>query len=126
MKIISKKIDKNIDDYIPFIISETRYIIVDDNDATIDDAQGYGYKSYEKATKAMWYKYKNGKDKIENEKSEALNFWKNNKEIEKFVSNFIECNYKDNLTDKEIIKITEKEFNIELNIKYLKYLKDIF
>ena len=126
MKIISKKIDKNIDDFISFIVSETRYIIVDDNNVAIYDAQGYGYKTYEKASKAMWYKYKNGKDKIENEKSEALKFWKNNKEIEKFVSNFIECNYKDNLTDKEIIKITEENFNIKISIKYLKYMKYIF
>lgn len=122
MKIINKIIDKNIDDFVPFIIRETRYIIVDDNDITIDDAQGYGYKTYENASKAMWYKYKNGKEKINKEKIEALNFWKNNNQIEKFVSNFIECNYKENITHKEIVKITEEKFNIRLNEKYLKYI----
>jgi hypothetical protein len=78
MKIISKTFDKIMDDFIPYKKTETRYIIVDDEDKIIDDAQGYGYKTFDKAKKALWYKYKGGKEKINNEKLEAEKFWKNN------------------------------------------------
>lgn len=49
--------------------SETRYIIVDDNGKIIDDAQGYGYKTYQNAYKS--YYYKKNKPKIDKLRKEA-------------------------------------------------------
>lgn len=42
---------------------ETRYRIEDENGNVTDDAQGYGYKSRQKAAKAVWYKFKGGREK---------------------------------------------------------------
>ena len=43
---------------------EGRYVIIDENSGEIvDDAQGYGYKDKQKATKAMWWKFSGGKEK---------------------------------------------------------------
>ena len=41
--------------------TEVRYVIVDGNGKIVDDAQGYGYKTRQKAAKAMWWKFKGGK-----------------------------------------------------------------
>ena len=43
---------------------ESRYRIEDDDGKVIDDAQGYGYKTYRKAIKAMWYKFQGGREKL--------------------------------------------------------------
>ena len=49
--------------------------------AVLDDAQGYGYKTKQKAIKATWYKFKGGKAKIDAAKLEANCFWHVNKEF---------------------------------------------
>ena len=60
-----------LDVIIPFDVVESptrqgRFIIVrKDNGATLDDAQGYGYKSADNAGKAGWYKFGGGKAKQE-------------------------------------------------------------
>ena len=42
-----------------------RFAIVDiETGEMLDDAQGYGYKTFQNANKAAWYKFKSGKDKI--------------------------------------------------------------
>lgn len=41
---------------------------MDENDKVVNNAQGYGYKDKQKATKAMWYKFDGGKKKKDNEK----------------------------------------------------------
>lgn len=38
-----------------------RFVIADNSGKVVDDAQGWGYKTEEKARKAMWYKFKGGK-----------------------------------------------------------------
>ncbi len=43
---------------------ESRYRIEDDDGKVIDDAQGYGYKTYQKAIKAMWHKFQGGREKL--------------------------------------------------------------
>ena len=43
---------------------ETRYRIEDEDGNIIDDAQGYGYKSRKKAAKALWYMFKDGREKL--------------------------------------------------------------
>ena len=36
----------------------------------IDDAQGWGYKTKKKATAAMWWKFKGGKQKADQQEKE--------------------------------------------------------
>lgn len=48
-----KEIKKMSDKY-DFPVEETRYVIADDDGKTVDDAQGYGYKTKQNAIKAMW------------------------------------------------------------------------
>lgn len=43
--------------YTPTTHTETRYVITDDYGRVIDDAQGYGYKTYSKAIKCGYWKY---------------------------------------------------------------------
>lgn len=53
MKIISKNLQTPKG-------TDIRYYVIDEETGQIlDDAQGYGYKSYENARKAYWYKRKN-------------------------------------------------------------------
>ncbi len=42
-----------------------RFVIVDDDGKIADDAQGYGYKSAEKAERVIWYMFKGGKEYLE-------------------------------------------------------------
>lgn len=41
-----------------------RYHIVDHEGIIIDNANGYGYKTKESATKVLWFKYKGGEEKL--------------------------------------------------------------
>ena len=56
---------------------EVRYAIADDNGKIVDDAQGYGYTTKQKAMKAMWWKFKNGKQ----EADAKVAWWKKHKEL---------------------------------------------
>ena len=59
MKIIPEVFKKKINTYGDKlkIITEIRFIIVDDNDKIIDDCNGYGYKTIESANKVLTWKY---------------------------------------------------------------------
>lgn len=64
---------------------ERRYVITDHSGKLLDDAQGYGYKTAQKAHKAAWYRFKGGKRKKDTVKSAAQAFWSRNKEYVEFV-----------------------------------------
>ena len=49
----------------------------------LDDAQGYGYKTYLKAKKAAWYHFSGGKAKMSQTEQEAQMFWMDNQECAK-------------------------------------------
>lgn len=119
IKSIKKKVDA---DYIE--VFEDRYIIVDENDKMVDDAQGYGYKSEEKAQKAMWYKFKGGKEKILNERQEQEEFFKNHKGLKNFIYEIYENNFKEisrgEVTDSDILLEIKEKFNVAMPRKYLK------
>ena len=107
-----------------------KFVIVDKNDKVVDDAQGYGYTTKRKAEKASWYKFKGGKQKIDNEKKEGIEFWKNNEEFAKDVKNYYEWNFKEICAglddDKEDITEMAKKMKIDsFKMKYVEYL-DIF
>lgn len=108
---------------------ETEYKIVSfkqgrfaiaNNDKIVDDAQGYGYKDRQRASRAMWYKFKGGREKIDLQKKN-LNSWRkkedNNKIFNK-INKLIESYYKEicrgETIIKEIFEEIEKEFEIEL------------
>lgn len=51
---------------------KTRYVIVDDNGKLVDDAQGYGYKSVQKAkASTQWNKPKKAEIKVQRKISRA-------------------------------------------------------
>ena len=94
--------------------SDGRYILINRSGDCIDDAQGYGYKSAEKARKAGWWKFKGGEEKINSEMKEAYEYWKDHLSYAK--------DYYDLSMDwfKEIARgeITMEEIQSELNQKY--------
>ena len=57
---------------------EVRYRIVAEDGNVIDDAQGYGYRSAMKAQKAMWYKFKGGKQKMKHDERTRQWLFKSN------------------------------------------------
>lgn len=105
---------------------EDRYVIVEkESGKTIDNAQGYGYKSFASAKKAMWYRFEGGKKKTDNTQPEAVKFWKNNPAIKAFVNDFYMYNFKEisrgEFSDNDLIKGIKEKFNIDINKKYFEY-----
>lgn len=65
---------------------EPRFVIVKrDTNEVLDDAQGYGYTSYESACKAAWYKFRGGKQQV----NEAVRWWKHNRKLLLKTVNFV-------------------------------------
>jgi len=103
---------------------DDRYIIVDEEGKIIDDAQGYGYKTFNNATKAMWYKFGGGKRKKRNIKTERKRFFKENPGLEEFIDNFYETWFKElsrgEVTEEDLIQSIKEEFGIIYPKKLLK------
>ena len=74
----------------------------------------------------MWYKFKNGKQKIDQDKKNTTIFWKKNPEAKKRLEYLFELNFKElyrgETTEQEIVEDVQKEFNIIIKKEYLKYL----
>ena len=106
--------------------TETRYVIVDGNGKTVDDAQGYGYKTRQKAAKAMWWKFKGGKE----QSNEKAKWWKKHRDLYDAVQDFLLVNFKEiargELTNDDvdgyIKKIAKDDFGIDLPEDMLKFL----
>lgn len=121
MKIISINKPAKLDEE-GYILTndEIRYIIVDEiTSEVLDDAQGYGYRSEEKALAAYRYKYGGGREKIE----EYEVYWKQNIEIANFISLFIDKNV-DAFIDKDynmytVQKAVFNEFGLKIPIRLL-------
>lgn len=102
---------------------DPRWIIVDVNDKLLDDASGYGYKTKQNALKAGWYKFQDGKNKIDEIKS----WWKQNKAFSNRLNDFQEWNFKEIARDEvnfeeEAVEIA-REMNVDgFEVKFLKYL----
>jgi len=106
---------------------ETRYAIVDEVTGEIlDDAQGYGYRTFEKAREALWYRFKGGRSKIEASKSESRKFFKDNPKIKARLIELIEINVKEialgEVSDEDIMDWVKKEFGVDIPKNCLKYL----
>jgi hypothetical protein len=102
---------------------EKRFAIADDNGKIVDDAQGYGYKTAQKAHKAMWYKFGGGKQKIQSKKDKKRSFLKQHPGLEKFIDNITEDNFKEiargEVTDQDILDEIKEKFGVEMPKEYL-------
>jgi hypothetical protein len=102
---------------------ETRFAIADDNGKIVDDAQGWGYKTAQKAQKAMWYKFYGGKQKKETEENDRKQFFKEHKGIEQFIYDICMNNIKEmargEVTDEDVLNDIKKKFGIDMPKKYL-------
>ena len=107
--------------------NEKRYICVDETSGeVIDDAQGYGYKSKQKAFIAYEYKYGDGKKRH----IEYQNFWIEHIDIAKFIIKFNEMWFKEiarkEITEDDLLEEIKKNFNISIEKKYLKHYQYAF
>ncbi len=102
---------------------DKRYVIVDDNGKLVDDAQGYGYKSKQNATKAMWYKFKGGKQKVAEKVKNKNEFFRQHVGLEKFLNKIYENNFKEiyrgEVTDEDIMSEVKEKFGIDIPKEYL-------
>ena len=125
-KVISiQKKSKPVDKY-DFPITETRYIIVSttEDNKILDDAQGYGYKTSQKAEKAAWYKFKDGKAKTDSLKSSAEKFWKTNSSIKDDIEDmlFRACKEGTDEAEIDIAGYIKRSYNLEFDPKWIKYM----
>jgi len=103
-------------------LNDDRFIIVDSENVLVDDAQGYGYKTAQKAYKALAYKFKGGKDKnlkIKSDFKEWINIGDNKslfKKLQIDMENILFNSWKDNdkISYIEVIKLFEKKNNLVL------------
>lgn len=102
--------------------TETRYDIADESGKVIDNAQGYGYKTFQSAQKAAWYKFKGGKQKTDETKKKALAFWKANKGFGKELNDWLEWNFKEPPTNQEIKEFAKEKGIANFDIKFVEYL----
>lgn len=120
---IQKKFETG--DKYDFPVIETRYIVVSlTTNKVIDDAQGYGYKTIQSAEKAMWYKYKGGKSKIDIAKKDAKLFWKSNSEIKDDLEDimFVEMKEGNKLTNSELVLYVKNKYGKDIDPKWIKYM----
>jgi hypothetical protein len=104
-----------------FDSTEARFAIADSGGKVLDDAQGYGYKSRQKAHLALNWKYLGGRNKSSQRKSEFRKWQKLNPSHKEIVNKFHECmeiNFKEiakgEVTQKEIWDELAKEYSMEI------------
>ena len=102
---------------------ETRFAIAEDDGKVIDDAQGYGYTTAQKAHKAMWYKFQGGKKKIQTKKSNRRKFFKQHIGLEEFLNDIMENNFEEiargEVTDQDIVDCVKEEFKVDMPKEYI-------
>ncbi len=119
-KIVSRTVKTDIDYGI--VDTENRYDIVSESGEIIDNAQGYGYKTYPSAQKAAGYKFKGGKQKTDALKKQAKAFWKNNKAFGIELSELLDLNFKDPMTEAEINAFALEKGISGFDIKFIDHL----
>ena len=100
-----------------------RFVIVSDEGKIIDDAQGYGYKSKQNAYRAMYYKFKGGKQKKQQKDSIRKTFFKQHPGLKKFIDDIYEINFKEifrgEVTEEDIKREIKDKFGIDIPSEYL-------
>jgi len=106
-----------------FDISEERFAIADDDGKIVDDAQGWGYKTKQKAHKAIWYKFQGGQQKIKRREINKKKFLKKHIGLENFLNDIMENNFKEiargEVTNKDILDCIKEEFNVDMPEEYI-------
>ncbi len=104
-----------------YVEPEQRFAIADNNGVVIDDANGYGYKSSQKARLSLNYKYLGGKEKANKRKSDFRNWIKENplhKTVIKEFNGWIEACFKEisrgETTYTEIWDRLEEEYSVTI------------
>ena len=102
---------------------EDRWDIVDfETGEIIDDAQGYGYKSQQKAAKAGWWKFKGGKGKTKNEEKTVKLWMSTNAKYVDEYEEIVIYNFKEPLNEKELENVLYLKTGIKIpSISYFKY-----
>ena len=102
---------------------EDRWDIVDfETGEIIDDAQGYGYKSQQKAAKAGWWKFKGGKGKTKTEEKIVKVWMSNNAKYVDEYEEIVIYNFKEPLNEKELDHVLYLKTGIKIpSISYFKY-----
>lgn len=115
----SKHSRQAMEAYMEFEPTEVRFAIADSNGKIIDDAQGYGYKTKQKAYLAMNWKFKGGKQKTKARENNYRQWVKENpihKQAIKKFDEYLEWNFKEiargETTLNEMWNELEKEFKI--------------
>lgn len=124
-KVIQIQKQSKTEDEYDFPFTETRYIVVSvSTNKIIDDAQGYGYKTKQGAEKAMWYKFKDGKSKIDIAKKDANLFWKYNSEIKDCLEDimFIGLKEGNKLTKNELVNYVKDKYGKVIDPNCIKYM----
>jgi hypothetical protein len=119
-KIVSRTVKTDIDYGI--VDTENRYDSVSESGEIIDNAQGYGYKTYQSAQKAAWYKFKGGKQKTDALNKQAKAFWKNNKAFGIELSELLDLNFKAPMTEAEINAFALEKGISGFDIKFIDHL----
>ena len=106
---------------IDFESMKPRFAIADNNGKILDDAQGYGYKSSQKAYSALNWKYLGGMSKSSQRKDEFSKWKKSNPIHEEIVNKFyefMEINFKEiakgEVTEKDIWNELFKKYSVEI------------
>lgn len=115
----TKSIDKQIN-------GNKRFVIINEETGELlDDAQGYGYKTVESSNKAMWYKFQDGKLKLDTQRDESRKFFKDNPEILNYINLTYETHFNQTafgqIYNPELLDMVEKKFGIKIPIHYMKY-----
>ena len=75
------------------------------------------------AQKAAWYKFKGGKQKTDALKKQAKAFWKNNKAFGIELSELLDLNFKDPMTEAEINAFALEKGISGFDIKFIDHLE---
>lgn len=104
---------------VPF--GQYRFAIAEEGGKIVDDAQGYGYRTRQKAFLAMNWKFKGGRQKAETQKSNYKKWVKEdskNKELIDKFNEYLEWNFKElarnEVTIDEIWNTLESEYGIKV------------
>ena len=105
-----------------------RFIIIDLEGVIIEDARGYGFKTFESAKKAALYKFGGGKEKISVCKAKYNDWAKENKKVVTEIDNWVACCFKEisrgETTMDEIFKRAEEELSIKIPGFVKNYLRN--
>lgn len=112
---------------VPKVGTPGRYVISDNTGRVVESAQGYGYKSIEAATKAMWYHFKGGKEKIRSIEEEARNFWRKHEKVKKELNDLFEMWIKElargEISEQDLVDEVCKKYAMDnFPLKYLEYM----